>query len=76
MTSACAQCLGGAQLALCGGNVVAAPKISGLSGDWIRWKDPCQGHPTLSTSDLAYNALRYAVAARSPMGTIVHSDRD
>lgn len=27
------------------------------------------------TSDLACNALRYAIAARSPIGTIVHSDR-
>ena len=27
------------------------------------------------TSDLACNALRYASAARSPIGTIVHSDR-
>ena len=27
------------------------------------------------TSDLACNALRYAIAARSPACTIVHSDR-
>jgi putative transposase len=27
------------------------------------------------TSDLACNALRYAITARSPVGTIVHSDR-